>query len=135
MALLSTAFLAACAEPGGLDVSGPAPVPTAAAVRSVQVCEGPGRPPLRRPAVLDIAGAVRLTGLRWASWGGPVAEATGDVAAGRGRPLRARVRLDGLVEHEHRAYYGRASVTADGLPAARRAGLSDLRLFVPKRQR
>ncbi|GAA2911978.1 hypothetical protein GCM10020221_04590 [Streptomyces thioluteus] len=69
-----------------------------------------------------------------------MAEATGGVSGGwcapgcRRKPFRVRVRLGGLVGQDHRAYYSRASVTADGLPAPQQAGLSDLRLFVPKRR-
>ncbi|WP_372408177.1 hypothetical protein [Streptomyces luteireticuli] len=139
VALLAALLLGGCAEPGGIEVSGPAPTPAATGELPVGISEGPGRPLLRRPAVLEIDGAVRLTRLRWESWGGPVAEAVGQVSGAwcapgcRGEPLRARVRLGGLVGQDHRAYYSRASVTADGVPARHRAGLSDLRLFVPKR--
>lgn len=132
--------LTACSEPGGLDVSGPGATPAATPELPVHISEGPGRPLLLRPAAFEIEGSVRLTGLRWVSWGGPVAEATGGVSGGwcapgcRRKPFRVRVRLGGLVGQDHRAYYSRASVTADGLPAPQQAGLSDLRLFVPKRR-
>ncbi|MEV4739912.1 hypothetical protein [Streptomyces sp. NPDC049555] len=72
--------LAGCAEPGGLHVAGPAGTPPATA-GAVYVLEGPGQPLLRRPASLTVRGGpgrgVRLGGLRWRSWGGPTAEATG----------------------------------------------------------
>ncbi|MBH1935361.1 hypothetical protein I5Q34_13945 [Streptomyces sp. AV19] len=139
VALLTTVLLGGCAEPGGIEVSGPAPTPMATGELPVRISEGPGRPLLSRPATFEIGGTVRLSGLRWASWGGPVAEATGEVSGTwcapgcRREPVRVRVRLAGLLGHGDRAYYSRASVTADGLPARQRSELSDLRLFVPKR--
>ncbi|MEU7134698.1 hypothetical protein [Streptomyces sp. NPDC046261] len=123
-------LLCGCADPGGLKVAGPAhtPSPTAG---PVYVVEGPGRPPLRGPASLEAGGSVRLTGLRWRSWGGPAAEATGTVSSGRDTPYQARVTLSGLVRKDRSAYYSRATVVAAELPPERQRALRDLWLFVP----
>ncbi|MGI5338441.1 hypothetical protein ACQEVS_14070 [Streptomyces sp. CA-181903] len=136
---LSGGLLTGCSEPGGLEVSGPArtPAPVAPPVR---VSEGPGRPGLSRPATFEIAGAVRLTRLRWRSWGGPVAEAAGTVAGPwcvpvcGDRPREARVRFSGRVRQDRHSYYSRVSVLVDGLPPEQHNELRDLRLFVPERQ-
>ncbi|MFI9203460.1 hypothetical protein [Streptomyces sp. NPDC053048] len=135
---LLNGLLCGCADPGGLEVAGPAHSPTATP-GPVHVVEGPGRPALRRPASFEIGDSVRLTGLRWRTWGGPTAEATGEVSgnwcapACRETPYRARVTLGGLVRQERSAYYGRAVVAAEGLPPEQQDELSDLRLFVPTR--
>ncbi|MBC2876059.1 MULTISPECIES: hypothetical protein [Streptomyces] len=136
---LSGGLLAGCSEPGGLEVSGPARTPAPVAL-PVRVTEGPGRPGLSRPATFEIAGVVRLTHLRWRSWGGPVAEAAGTVtgpwcaaACGDG-PREARVRFSGRVGQDRHSYYSRVSVLVDGLPPEQHNGLRDLRLFVPERQ-
>ncbi|MEU1378287.1 hypothetical protein ABZ442_32250 [Streptomyces triculaminicus] len=135
---LLNGLLCGCADPGGLKVAGPAQTaaPTAG---PVQVVEGPGQPPLRRPASFVIGDSVRLTGLRWRTWGGPTAEATGEVSgnwclpACRATPYLAKVTLGGLVRKDRSAYYGRAEVVADGLPPEQHRELRDLRLFVPQR--
>ncbi|MEU1310302.1 hypothetical protein ABZ419_15590 [Streptomyces cinnamoneus] len=129
-------LLCGCADPGGLKVAGPAPTASATA-GPVYVTEGPGKPALRGPASLEIGGSVRLTDLRWRSWGGATAEATGGVAGAwclpgcRDTPYRARVVLSGVVRQERSAYYGRAAVVADGLPPEQSDELRGLRLFVP----
>ncbi|WP_171166764.1 hypothetical protein [Streptomyces sp. I05A-00742] len=126
-----------CAEPGGLEVSGPARSPAPAEL-PVRVSEGPGRPGLRRPATFEIAGTVRLTRLRWKSWGGPAAEAVGEVSGPWCGPScrarhRARVSFSGRVGQDRHAYYSRVSVVVDGLPSEQHNELRELRLHVPKR--
>ncbi|MGK5637663.1 hypothetical protein ACSNOK_04990 [Streptomyces sp. URMC 126] len=136
---LSGGLLTGCAEPGGLEVSGPARTPVPAAL-PVHVSEGPGRPGVSRPATFEVAGVVRLTRLRWRSWGGPAAEATGTVTgpwcapACGDRPREARVRFSGRVGQDRHSYYSRVSVLVDGLPGGQYDELRDLRLFVPGRQ-
>ncbi|MEU4210208.1 hypothetical protein AB0F13_09470 [Streptomyces sp. NPDC026206] len=131
-------LLCGCADPGGLKVAGPAHTPTPTAA-PVYVAEGPDRPPLRGPASLVIGDSVRLSGLRWRSWGGPTAEATGEVAGGwcgqacRDKPYKATVTLSGVIRQDRSAYYGRATVVAGGLPPEQHRELRDLRLFVPQR--
>ncbi|MEV8479691.1 hypothetical protein [Streptomyces sp. NPDC051173] len=130
--------LCGCAEPDGLKVEGPAPSPSPG-TGTVYVSEGAGRPPLRSPATFTASGTVRLTGLRWSSWGGSTAEGTGKVggawcAPGCATvPYDARVTLGGLVRQDRSAYYSRATVDVEGLPSEQRAELRDLRLHIPKR--
>ncbi|MER5783917.1 hypothetical protein ABT104_19705 [Streptomyces mobaraensis] len=136
---LSGGLLTGCSEPGGLEVSGPARTP-APVTLPVHVSEGPGRPVVSRPATFEITGVVRLTRLRWRSWGGPVAEAAGTVtgpwcaAVCGDRPREARVRFSGRIGQDRHSYYSRVSVLVDGLPPEQHNGLRDLRLFVPERQ-
>ncbi|RLU94641.1 hypothetical protein CTZ27_18170 [Streptomyces griseocarneus] len=136
--VLTVGLLCGCADPGGLKVSGPAQSPSAGTA-PVYVSEGAGLSPLRRPEAFTATGTVRLTGLRWASWGGPTAEGTGKVGgtwcmpACAGKPYEARVTLGGLVRQERSAYYSRAVVDVDGLPAEQHEELRDLRLHVPQR--
>ncbi|MBZ4321565.1 hypothetical protein [Streptomyces huiliensis] len=138
---LSGGLLTGCAEPGGLKVSGPARTPAPVAL-PVHVSEGPGRPGLSRPATFEVAGTVRLTRLRWRTWGGPVAEAAGVVSGLTGpwcapvcgdRPREARVRFSGRVGQDRHSYYSRVSVLVVGLPPEQHTELRDLRLFVPER--
>ncbi|MEU2869818.1 hypothetical protein ABZ769_11515 [Streptomyces olivoreticuli] len=130
--------LCGCAEPGGLKVTGPAPSPSPG-TGAVYVSEGAGLPALRRPAAFTASGTVRLTGLRWSTWGGATAEATGKVGgtwcapACSTTPYAARVTLGGLVRQDRSAYYSRATVDVAGLSAEQRAELRDLRLHVPQR--
>ncbi len=146
---LLNSLLCGCADPGGLKVSGPAVTPNATP-GPVYVAEGPGRPSLRRPATLDAGRSVRLADLRWRSWGGPTAEATGVVLPGdwcggvcrdaktpsaggaAGRTYKVRVTLGGLVRQDRSFYYGMAAVVVEGYPASQPDALRDLRLFVPR---
>ncbi|MFC5722060.1 hypothetical protein ACFP1Z_17995 [Streptomyces gamaensis] len=136
--LLGLAALCACSDPGGLKVSGPAQSPSAGS-GPAYVSEGAGRTPLNHPEAFAPTETVALTALRWASWGGPVAEGTGRLggswcaSACTATPLPVRVTLSGLVRLEKAAYYSRATVDAEGLPEAQRAPLRDLPLYVPKR--
>ncbi|GHF64473.1 hypothetical protein GCM10010218_52540 [Streptomyces mashuensis] len=130
-------LLCGCADPGGLRVTGPAESPVAGTL-PVEVVAGPGQPPVRRPASFVIGGSVRLAGLRWLSWGGPRAEATGEVsgdwcapACGE-KPYPARVVFAGLVRQDRFAYYGRAEVRAEGVPPEQHRELRNLRLYVPR---
>ncbi|ARZ69648.1 hypothetical protein M1P56_02120 [Streptomyces sp. HU2014] len=142
-AALAAVLLCGCAEPGGLEISGPAHSPQAAAGDPVLVSEGPGKPPLRRPAALSVSETVRLAGLRWRTWGGPTAVAVGRVEGAwcgpgcQDGPRRAKVTLSGLVRQDRSAYYSRVTVDPDGAPAGRSAqppaGLRGLRLHVPQR--
>ncbi len=131
-------LLCGCADPGGLKVAGPAHTPTPTA-GPVYVVEGPGRPPMRGPASLEIGGSVSLTDLRWRSWGGSTAEATGAVGGGwckqacKDTPYKARVTLSGVVRKDRSAYYSRATVVAEDLPPEQQRDLRDLWLFVPGR--
>lgn len=137
-AALLGATLCGCADPGGLKVTGPASSPAASVAGPVWISEGAGQPPVRRPASFDISDSVRLTGLRWKSWGGATAEATGEVSGGwcapacRDRPYPVGVTLGGLVRRGGSGYYSRAVVEAAGLPPAQQKELRDLRLHVPK---
>ncbi|MET9416517.1 hypothetical protein ABZY03_20485 [Streptomyces klenkii] len=99
-------LLSGCADPGGLEVSGPAlsPSPGTDAVYVMGGAEAADEPPLRRPAALTLSPAAALTELRWLSWGGPTAEAYGSVrgtwcrpACAPDRPYAAKVTLGGLV--------------------------------------
>ncbi|MCC3775572.1 hypothetical protein [Streptomyces sp. UNOB3_S3] len=129
-------LLCGCSEPGGLQDAGPAQPPTAL-TGPVYAVEGPGKPSLRRPASFEAGESVRLTGLRWLSWGGPAAEATGEASGGwclpacRARSYPAKVTFAGLVRKDRSAYYGRAVVVVDGLPPGQHNELRDLRLYVP----
>ncbi|MBB4894717.1 hypothetical protein FHS39_003775 [Streptomyces olivoverticillatus] len=131
-------LLCGCADPGGLKVAGPAQTPAATA-GPVYVAQAAGEPPLRRPASLEIGGSVRLTGMRWRSWGGPTAEAVGGVSGGwclpacRDKPYEVRVTLGGLVRQDRSAYYSRATIEAAALPPEQHNELRDLRLYVPRR--
>ncbi|MEU1821838.1 hypothetical protein ABZ502_05190 [Streptomyces abikoensis] len=130
-------LLCGCAEPGGLQDAGPARPSTSPLTGPVYAVEGPGKPSLRRPASFEAGESVRLTGLRWLSWGGPAAEATGEASGGwclpacRARSYPAKVTFAGLVRKDRSAYYGRAVVVVDGLPPGQHNELRDLRLFVP----
>ncbi|MFI8941348.1 hypothetical protein [Streptomyces syringium] len=129
--------LCGCADPGGLKVSGPAQSPSVTG-GPVFVAQTVPKPRLRRPESLDIGKDVTLTGLRWRSWGGPTAEASGEVSgarcapACRDKPVRAEVTFTGLVRHDRVGYYSRATVSAEGLPPKQREQLRDLWLFVPQ---
>ncbi|MGW1075744.1 hypothetical protein [Streptomyces sp. NPDC002537] len=130
--------LCGCAEPGGLKVSGPAQSPSPG-TSPVYVSEGAGLPPLRRPEAFTASGTVRLTGLRWESWGGSTAVGTGKVGGSwclpscGGKPYDARVTLGGLIRQDRSAYYSHAAVDVDGLSAEQHEELRDLWLHVPKR--
>ncbi|MEV4504949.1 hypothetical protein [Streptomyces klenkii] len=156
-------LLSGCADPGGLEVSGPAlsPSPGTDAVYVMGGTEAADEPPLRRPAALTLSPAAALTELRWLSWGGPTAEAYGSVrgtwcrpACAPDRPYAAKVTLGGLVSRaadgkggdggnggnsrnggdgEDTAYYTRVTVDPEGLPASLARELRDLRLPVPPR--
>ncbi|CAM5515310.1 hypothetical protein [Streptomyces abikoensis] len=140
------ALLTACADPGGLEISGPAlsPSPGTEAVYVQGGGDAAGLPPLRRPAALTLSPGAALTELRWQSWGGPTAQAYGSVrgtwcrpACDPGRPYAAQVTLGGLVRSGDgegaAAYYTRATVDPEGLPASLAHELRDLRLPVPPR--
>ncbi|MFI1255722.1 hypothetical protein ACH4U6_18355 [Streptomyces netropsis] len=129
--------LCGCADPGGLKVSGPAQSPSVTS-GPVFVAQAGPKPRLRRPESFDIGKDVTLTGLRWRTWGGPTAEATGEVAgarcapACRDKPVKAEITFTGLVRHDRVGYYSRATVSARGLPPEQREELRDLRLLVPQ---
>ncbi|GHF10120.1 MULTISPECIES: hypothetical protein [Streptomyces] len=137
-AVLLGVTLCGCADPGGLKVTGPASSPAVSVAGPVWISERAGQPPVRRPASFEISDSVRLSGLRWKSWGGPTAEATGEVSGGwcapacRDRPYPVGVTLGGLVRQGGTGYYSRAVVEAAGLPPAQQKELRDLRLHVPK---
>ncbi|MFI1969685.1 hypothetical protein [Streptomyces cinnamoneus] len=151
---LLNATLCGCADAGGLKVSGPGLSPTPSAA-PVFVAEAAGRPPLSRPAAFAPNDSVRLFDLRWRSWGGAIAEATGALAGAwcepgcRDDPHPVRVTLSGLVRQDRSAYYSRAAVVFDtgtsggsaadprppaGITPKSRSALGDLRLFVPQQQ-
>ncbi|WP_424892015.1 hypothetical protein [Streptomyces sp. XH2] len=141
------ALLTGCADPGGLEVSGPALSPSPG-TGAVYVAEAADKPPVRRPAALTLSPGAALSELRWQSWGGPTAEAYGSVrgtwcrpACAPDRPYAAKVTLGGLVrraadgngDDEGTAYYTRATVDPEGLPGSLAHELRDLRLPVPPR--
>ncbi|MFH8789420.1 hypothetical protein [Streptomyces roseoverticillatus] len=141
------ALLSGCADPGGLEVSGPALSPSPG-TGAVYVTEAADKPPLRRPAALTLSPEAAFTELRWQSWGGQTAEAYGSVrgtwcrpACAPDRPYAAKVTLSGLVrrdgngggDDEGTAFYTRATVAPEGLPASLAHELRDLRLPVPPR--
>ena len=129
--MLATVLLAAgCGAYQGVRVEGPAPT-GAAETRTVYVLDEMGNP-LQRPRDLALTEFSSLNRLRWTSWGGATATATGEVSGTWSEhAYPAKVTLTGLELRERSAYYGRAEVEAPGLPADQAAELRDLKLLLP----
>ncbi|MFF3763068.1 hypothetical protein ACFYYR_03125 [Streptomyces sp. NPDC001922] len=125
-----------CAGADRLHVEGPAP--TARSNGPVYVTDTLGHP-LRRPAGFGLTEFSSVTELKWRSWGGDRAVATGRVGGNwcygacpeDGYP--ATVVLSRLERRENIAYYTRATVrSSKRLPEVARDELRSVHLFVPE---
>jgi hypothetical protein len=125
--------LVSCGADGGVRVEGPAPSGSARS-GPVYVLDAVGAGPLQRPRAFALTEFTTLGALRWTSWGGATAEATGEVTGSwclpacekKGYP--AKVVLSGLAEQERSAYYSRAAVTAPGVPPEQAAEIKNVQL-------
>ncbi|SDL05946.1 hypothetical protein [Streptomyces indicus] len=132
-------LLGACGRPEGLHVQGPAISPSPQK-GPVYVADSMGQP-LRRPTSVGLSELVTVSGLKWHSWGGPAAEASGKLSGPwclpgcAEKPYDVTVTLSGLQQQERVAYYRRATVVPDdpaALPAeAVKVQLQAIRLNVP----
>lgn len=134
--VLAAWLLAGCAEPHGLRVIGPAISPSIPA-GPVYMADDEGRP-VKRPDSFALNESTMVSGLHWTDWGGPTAEATGDL---RGtwcmpqcteKPYRVKVTLSGVQRQEAHAYYSRAGVVAPELRGAKAAELGRVSLHTPE---
>ncbi|WP_372410768.1 hypothetical protein [Streptomyces luteireticuli] len=128
-----------CGGPDRLHVEGPVPSSARTAAGPVYVSDAMGRP-LRRPTSFGVTEHTSLSGLRWQTWGGAKATATGrvsgmwcttDACTESGYP--ATVELSGLEDYENVAYYTRAAIRSSHLPPDQAAELRDVRLPIPER--
>ncbi|GAA3071953.1 hypothetical protein GCM10017600_23930 [Streptosporangium carneum] len=128
--------VAGCGADGGVRVEGSAP-PSTPPKGPVYVVAYPGDP-LRRPSRLALDEFNSVTGIRWESWGGESAVGTGELSGMwclpgcQTTPYRGTITLSGLTWHERAGYYGRFTVSADGLPPGKARELTDRRLSVPE---
>ncbi len=139
LALSGVVLLGACGRPDGLDVRGPAISPSPQK-GPVYVADSMGQP-LRRPTSVGLSELVTVSELKWSSWGGSAAVASGKLSGpwclpGCGtKPYDVTVTLSGLQQQERVAYYRRASVVPvdpEKLPpVAMNVQLQAIRLMVP----
>ncbi|MEV0119486.1 hypothetical protein AB0H77_40575 [Streptomyces sp. NPDC050844] len=141
VAAVAVVFLAAvgaigCGGPAKPHVEGAAPSPTQVS-GPVYVPDSMGHP-LTRPTNLSLTEFSTLTGLRWRSWGGPRAVATGRLSGAWCRPkcsdagYPATVELTRLERRENVSYYTRAAVRSSHLPPKDTDDLSAVHLPVPE---
>ncbi|WP_189305278.1 hypothetical protein [Streptomyces albospinus] len=130
-------LVSGCAGPDGLlRDEGPAVAP-ATRSGSVYAADGTGRP-LQRPDSLPLGDAARLTGLRWTSWGGPTALASGGLSADWcapecfRTPYEVKVTLSGLQRLPDFAYYSSAGVVAPQVRGEQAAELGRVSLHLPE---
>ncbi|WP_157878815.1 hypothetical protein [Streptomyces sp. CT34] len=130
-------LVSGCAGPDGLlRDEGPAATRSTRA-GSVYAADGTGRP-LQRPDSLPLGETAWLTGLRWTSWGGPTALASGGLSADWcapecfRRPYDVKVTLSGLQRLPDFAYYSSAGVVAPRVHGERAAGLGRVSLRLPE---
>ncbi|MBH1937539.1 hypothetical protein I5Q34_25260 [Streptomyces sp. AV19] len=136
---LTAVGVTGCGSPDRLHVEGPAPSRTREVAGPVYVSDAMGRP-LRRPTSFGVTEHTSLFQLRWQSWGGAKATATGrvsglwcptDACSESGYP--ATVELSGLEDYENVAYYTRAGIRSSRLPPDQAAELREVRLPIPER--
>ncbi|WP_199548036.1 hypothetical protein [Streptomyces sp. N35] len=139
VAACGVALLMACGRPDGLHVQGPAISPSPQK-GPVYVADAMGQP-LRRPTSVGLSELVTVSDLKWSSWGGSTAVATGKLGGAWCLPgcekelYDVTVTLSGLQQQERVAYYRRASVVPDDPaklpPEAVKVQLQAIRLTVP----